>query len=99
MFEFISQLWQLIYQMFLIPFQIFYNTLWFIYRTVFFLQINMCEMCKGIFGNGYASNIIDPAYVFTNVVFSTIKIVILVHIALRIREVYDKWKDLNSDNE
>ena len=95
MFEFIYQLWQLIYQMTLVPFQFIYNIIWFAYRTVFFLQINMCIMCKGIFGDGYASNIIDPSYVFTNVVFSTIKIVILVHTGLRLYETYNKWKDIN----
>ena len=95
MFEYISQLWQLIYQMTLVPFQFMYNIMWVIYRTVFFLQINMCSMCKDIFGNGYASNIIDPSYVFTSVVASTIKIVILVHIGLRLQEAYIKWKDIN----
>lgn len=49
----------------------------YIYRIVFCIQIYMCSVCRSTFGNGYGCDILDPSYVFTTILFSTFKLVVI----------------------
>lgn len=77
----------------LLPVYIVYYLLWYIYRTIFFIQFSMSYTCESFFGNGYGCDILNPDYVFTTMIYQSLKMIIIVYICLKLYELYIKYKE------
>lgn len=75
-----------------IPFNLIYYLLSILYKIFFSLQIFLTEICIGLFDYGYGCKVIDPSYVFTNVIWYTVIYSVLFYIAIEIKNIYFAYK-------
>jgi len=72
------------------PIQIVFVLLMYIYKIIFSLQFFMANTCISLFGEGYGCDILNPNYVFSTVIFSTIKILIITYTSMSIYKYINK---------
>lgn len=91
----ISYIYNMLYGIFytiFLPFNIVFGILYQLYRTVFIFQIFMSNTCQGLFGKGFGCDIINPNYVFVNVLQYVFYGSILIFILIKTMEAYEIWK-------
>lgn len=61
------------------------------YNVVFFFQIQLSNSCLTLFGNTFGCNILNPDYIFTNVIINTIYWSIFLYFILKTYEAWILW--------
>jgi len=73
-----------IYSVITLPLKWILGALYYIYSFIFLPQFYMHGMCVTLFGSGYGCDILNPDYVFTTILFNTIRLVAIVTVLLKI---------------
>lgn len=100
MFSILFKIYCLIIETVTLPFRILMYFLGFIYKIIFCVQIYMASVCRGAFGDGYGCDILDPSYVFTTILFSTIKLIIIgliIYALYKYMYVCEEDEDINEN--
>jgi len=87
-YDLITKTIQLVLHLTWLPFGTIIAILKYIFNTIFIFQIAMSGACEGIFGPEFGCYILNPSYVFTSILFDTIKISILIYL---LAHGYDLW--------
>ncbi len=93
MLGFFYKLLNLVYRTLMLPITITYSIISVIYYLVFFIQIHMSSTCRGVFGDGFGCDILDPYYVFTSVLFNTIKLVCITYFFILLLRLWNQYKN------
>lgn len=81
-----------IYSVITLPFRWVFGIVYFIYSLFFLPQFYMHGMCETLFGSGYGCDILNPDYVFTTILFNSIKLIVVATIILRLWTLWNDYK-------